>query len=143
MATVQTHWFTKGGKNLIEMEIGWTPSPIAVALMRPGWVINQDGPEVWADVSADEANGVGYAPGGLGIGNRSVVIDPASNETRLFGDPVQWPGSTITARGAVIFVNAAAQPVLGYVDFETDRASDQGLFRIEWPVTGVLRTRAL
>jgi hypothetical protein len=143
MATVQTHWWTKGGKNLVEQDIGWTASVIHVMLMKAGWVIDQDAPENVTDLGANEATGTGYTAGGVIVPNRSVTIDAASNETRLLGDPVQWANSTITARGAVIYVNSGAKPVLGYVDFESDRVSDQGLFRIEWPVTGVLRTRAL
>ena len=143
MATVETHWFTKGGKNLAEQEIGWAASPINVILMRGGYVFDQDGPEVYADVQADEANGVAYVAGGTVIGTRSVALDPASNETRLLGDPVQWLNSTIVARGAIILADVGAKPVLGYCDFAIDRTSENGLFRIEWPVTGVLRTRAL
>lgn len=143
MAAVTTRWFTKGGKNLVEQEVGWTPSLIQVALMHAGWVIDQDAPENFADLGPVEAVGVGYVAGGVVIANRAVVIDAPSNETRLNGDPVQWPNSTIIARGAVIYVNSGARPVLGYCDFATDRTSENGLFRIEWPVTGVLRTRAL
>jgi len=143
MATVETKWFTKGGKNLVESEVGWVASALNVILMKGGFVFDQDGPENYADLSANEATGTGYTAGGVVIANRSVVIDPASNETRLLGDPVQWTASSITARGAVIYQNFGAKPVLGYCDFVTDRTSENGLFRIEWPVTGVLRLRAL
>jgi hypothetical protein len=143
MATVQTHWYTKGGKNLVEQEVGWVPSPVTVALMKGGWVIDQDGPEAFTDIAADEATGTGYSAGGVVIAGRAVTLDPATNETRLLGNPVEWPNSTILARGAAIYVNTGVKPLLGYVDFESDRQSDQGLFRIEWPATGVLRTRAL
>lgn len=143
MATVTAHWFTKGGKNLVEQEIGWLVSPIYCALLGGGFVFNQDTPEVWGDVSPSEVVGPGYTTLGLPINNRSVVIDAASNETRLLGDPVQWTGATITSRGGIIYVNTGVKPLLGYVDFEIDRASEGGLFRIDWPATGVLRTRAL
>lgn len=142
MATVQTHWFTKGGKNLVEQEIGWVASSINVALMKGGWVIDQDAPETYLDVVADEATGIGYTQNGVAIPNRAVVLDPATNETRLIGDAVQWPNSTITARGAIIYMLFAPYALLGYVDFAADRASENGLFRIEWPATGVLRLRA-
>jgi len=143
MATVETKWFTRGGKNLVEQEVGWVPGPINVALMGAGFTFDQDLPEVWGDLSAQEAIGTGYVAGGTEILTRSVVLDLPSNESRLFGDPVQWANSTITARGAVIYATSGAKPVLGYVDFITDRTSENGLFRIEWPATGVLRTRAL
>ena len=143
MALVETHWFTKGGKNLIEAEIGWVPGPIFCALLKNGATLDQDTPEVFADVVANEATGTGYTAGGVAIANRSVTVDAASNETRLLGDPVQWASSTIGARWAIMYVNSGAKPLLGYVDFVNDRFSEAGLFRIEWPVTGVLRTRAL
>lgn len=143
MATVETHWFSKGGKNLIEAEVGWVPSSIFCALLRNGATLDQDTPENFADVAANEAAGVGYAAGGVVIANRSVTVDAATNETRLLGDPVQWASSTVGARWGVVYVNAGAKPLLGYVDFVTDRFSEAGLFRIEWPATGVLRTRAL
>ena len=143
MAVVEARWFTKGGKNLLEQEIGWVAGPIKIALMKGGFVFDQDTPENWTDLSANEASGVGYTVGGVALANRSVTVDAASNETRLFADPVQWANSTITARGAVIYFTQGAGSLIGYVDFATDRASSAGLFRIEWPVTGVLRTRAL
>lgn len=141
MAAVETKWFTKGGKNLVEAEIGWVTGPINVALMGAGFAFDQDLPEVWGDLSAQEATGIAYVAGGTVVANRSVVLDLPSNETRLLGDPVQWPTSTITARGAVIYATSGAKPVLGYVDFVSDRTSENGLFRIEWPTTGVLRAR--
>jgi len=141
VAAVETKWFTKGGKNLVEAEIGWVTGPINVALMGAGFAFDQDLPEVWGDLSAQEATGIAYVAGGTVVANRSVVLDLPSNETRLLGDPVQWPTSTITARGAVIYATSGAKPVLGYVDFVSDRTSENGLFRIEWPTTGVLRAR--
>jgi len=143
VATVETKWFTKGGKNLVEQEIGWVASSINVALMAAGFVFDQDGPESFSDIQASEAAGQSYVAGGVVIGNRSVVIDAASNETRLLGDPVQWANSSITARGAVMYVTLGNKALLGYCDFGSDRTSENGLFRIEWPTTGVLRTRAL
>ena len=143
MATVNSYWFTKGGKNLVEQEIGWVASPINVALMKAGFLFDQDGPEVWADLLANEAAGIGYVAGGVLLTTKSVVLDAPSNETRLLADPAAWINSTITARGAVIYVTSGAKPLLGFVDFQTDRVSDVGLFRIDWPATGVLRLRAL
>jgi len=143
MATVQTHWYTKGGKNLVEAEIGWVTGPINVALMKAGWVPDQDATEVFADEAANEAAGVAYVAGGIVIPNRAVTVDGPTNETRLTGDPIEWANSTITTRGAIVYVNAGAKPVLGYIDFGVDRASDAGPFRIEWPAAVVLRTRAL
>jgi len=142
MATVETRWFTKGGKNLVEQEVGWVSGPINVMLMRSGYVFDKNGPEAYSDVSANEATGTAYVAGGVVVANRSVTVDTVSNETRLLGDAVQWSNSTIAARGAVIYANVGTKPVLGYVDFVTDRTSENGLFRIEWPTTGVLRTRA-
>lgn len=143
MASVETRWFTKGGKNLVEAEIGWVTGPINVMLMAAGYVFDQDGPEVYADVSPSEAVGAGYVVGGKLLANRSVVIDAPSNETHLLADDIEWAGSTITARGAVIYVNGGAKPVLGYTDFETDRLTNLGRFLIEWPDTGALRMAAV
>jgi len=143
MAEVEAKWFTKGGKNLVEQEVGWVSGPVKVALITTGFAFDQDAPESFNDLAASEATGTAYTAGGAEILNRSVVIDTSSNETRLMGDPVQWPNSSIGARGAVIYINAGAKPVLGYIDFIEDRTSVDGLFRLEWPTSGVLRTRAL
>lgn len=143
MATVNSYWFTKGGKNLVEAEVSWSAAAVYVALMKSAYVFDQDTPENWGDISANEATGTAYTAGGVAIANKSVVVDAASNETRLMGDNVLWPGSTITSRGAAIYINAGAKPLLGFVDFLTDRVSDAGLFQITWPATGVLRLRAL
>lgn len=138
---VETHWFTKGGKNLVEAEVGWVTGPIYVALVAVGHLPTQDGPEVLADIT--QVAGVAYVAGGTELLTRSVVVDAPTNETQLVGDPVEWIGSTITSPGGVIYANVGAKPLLGYVDFGEDKFSIGGLFRIEWPATGALRTRAL
>lgn len=143
MAQVETHWFTKGGKNLVEQEIGWMATAMQCALIKGGFAFDKDTPETWADLSANEAVGAGYVAGGVVLANKAVTIDAPSDEVRLIADPAQWPNSTIVARGAVVYANVGAKPLLGFIDFVTDRASEAGLFRVEWPITGVLRTRAL
>src|SRR5262245_37106479 len=98
--------------------------------MKDGYVFDQDGPEVFADVSASEATGIGYVAGGTLLAGRAVVLDPASNETHLLGDPVFWVDSTIRSAGAVIYANAGTKPLLGLIDFSFDRTSENGLFRL-------------
>jgi len=142
MATVETKWFTRGGKNLVEQEVGWVTGPINVMLMKAAYVFDQDGPEVYADLSAAEVVGIGYTAGGTALSGRSIGLDASLNETRLLGNPVQWPNSTITSRGAVVYATTGSKPVLGYCDFGMDRLSISGLFSIEWPNSIVLRATA-
>src|SRR4029077_7806633 len=101
----------------------------------------QDTGNVWADISALEAAGAGYAAGGGSISlshppyltggvHRCVVYGPVSTS---------WPAATISAAGAAIYRSDGSNLYLvSLVDFGGVKTSSGGTFQITWDaVNGV------
>lgn len=80
----------------------------------------------------NEVSGTGYTAGGA---TTTVTVTPDNTNDKVtvtFGT-VSWPGSTLTARGAVVYKStgtAANDPVVGYIDFNGDITSTGGTFSI-------------
>lgn len=103
--------------------------------------------DVWADVSAHEVTGTGYAAGGQQL--TSVALDVSADETILTADLVEWSSSTITARWAVLYqdatINGVVKPLLACVlldDTPTDVSSNDSTFSYVWGNCGVYPMRA-
>lgn len=80
----------------------------------------------------DEVTGEGYERGGRPLNGVRHTVD--GDQARMTFDPVSWPVSTITTKGALVYNNSiAAQPVLAVLDFGSEQKSVNGLFRIEFP----------
>ena len=84
---------------------------LKVALLSSGYTFNYDH-EVFANVSANQITGTGYAAGGATLSNASVTINDTSDLVYLDGNDVVWTSSTITARYVVVYIDshATAQP---------------------------------
>lgn len=140
---VSAKWFTNGIKSFLMGTVTWKTtggSVIKCALLADTWTPNQDTNILWADISANEiANGNGYTTGGYTMVPSDPTVDAASNETRMDAADVQWTGSTLTARYAVIY---SGTTLIGYVDFGANVVSSAGTYTITWDATGVLKITA-
>lgn len=79
------------------------------------------------------ANGNGYTTGGATL---SIAANPASSGTTAFLDftDVTWSTSSITARGALIYLsNGGTNPAIAVLDFGTDKTSSSGNFVVQFP----------
>lgn len=80
----------------------------------------------------NEVSGTGYTAGGATT-TVTVTLDNTNDKVTVTFGPVSWPGSTLTARGAVVHKStgtAANDPLVGYIDFNGDITSTGGTFSI-------------
>ena len=90
----------------------------------------------------NEVIGTGYVAGGDDIGC-TLTLDTINDKAVVTFDDVEWPTSTITARGAVIYQNvgsSATDRLVGYIDFGADKSSVGGTFTLTVTAPLELRT---
>ena len=83
--------------------------------------------------SNEVATGGGYSAGGNTL---TISAVPASSGTTAFLDfsDTTWTSSTITARGALIYLaNGGTNPAVAVLDFGSDKTSTSGDFTIQFP----------
>jgi hypothetical protein len=82
-----------------------------------------------------ESSGAGYTAGGnvLSI-NVNPTTSPSGNIAYFsFADSV-WTSSTITARGALIYLaNGTTNPAVCVLDFGSDKSTTSGTFTVQFP----------
>ena len=82
----------------------------------------------------NEVAGTGYTAGGEVL---TIVTNPTSSGTTAYLDfqDVTWPAATITARGALIYLdNGSTNPAVAVLDFASDKTSTDGDFTVQFPV---------
>jgi len=112
-------------KGLIDVDTDTYKVMLVTNLYAPDF----DTDEFRADVD-NEVVGAGYTAGGE---ESAITVTDNTADNRVDYDwaDVDWPASTITARGAVIYKdtgNAATDILIGYVDFGSDKSTIAGLF---------------
>lgn len=138
MANVITYGAFSGA--LLNKEIDWDTDTIKVLLTTSTYTPSQDAHDYKDDVT-NEVTGTGYTAGGATLGTKSNSYDGGTNVRTLDAADVSWASSTITARYAVIYVDtgsAATSPLIGYLNFESDKSSSSGTFQITWGVNGII-----
>lgn len=143
---ITAHVYGNFLKNVLTGEtFDWLTHPIKVMLCTSDYAPDQDNHQTKADVTG-EASGEGYTAGGQELANKTITYDADSNATILDADDVVWSNSTITARYAVIYDDSGATDsgklLLGFVDFDGERSSENGDFRIVWHTDGIFRFTA-
>ena len=114
---------------------------IKVMLVTSAYTYDIDLHEFIDDVT-NEITGVGYTAGGVLTATRTVTRNDGTNEVFYDADDATWTSSTITARGAVVYVDSGApstSPLICYVDFLQDKSSDLGNFVVQWGLEGVFK----
>ena len=113
---------------------------IKVALVTSTYSPNIDTHAKFSDIS-NEVTGTGYTAGGATLGSPVVAIDTTNDRATFDAADSSWTTATITARGAVIYKStgtASTSPLLGYIDFGSDKTSTAGTFTIQWNSVGIL-----
>lgn len=113
---------------------------IKVALVTSAYTVNQDTHVDFGDIT-NEVVGTGYTARGGALDNKTVTVDNTDNEGVFDADDETWATSTITARGAVIYLDSgvdATSYLIAYLDFTTDQTSSSGNFTIQWGTEGIL-----
>ena len=83
--------------------------------------------------TSNEVTGTGYSAGGNTL---TISTVPTSSGTTAFLDfsDTTWASSTITARGALIYLaNGTTNPSVAVLDFGGDKTSTAGNFTIQFP----------
>ena len=83
--------------------------------------------------TSNEVTGTGYSAGGNTL---TISTVPTSSGTTAFLDfsDTTWASSTITARGALIYLaNGTTNPSVAVLDFGADKTSTAGDFTIQFP----------
>lgn len=98
---------------------------------------------VTGDLGANEAvdSLSSYTVGGTSLAGKTITINTAANEARFDANDVSWESSTITASGAVVYVDGgtpATNYLIAYIDFESNQSSSNGTFQIVWNSEGIV-----
>ncbi|MEZ5152141.1 hypothetical protein [Rhodococcus zopfii] len=128
-------------KSLANKEVDLDSDTFKVMLCTSAYAPNQDTHQYKSQVTGEVA-GTGYTAGGASLANVAATYDAATNTFKFDADDVVWPGSTFTARYAVIYDDtpstAATKPLVGYIDFEADIPATNAPFQIVWNPAGIL-----
>lgn len=126
-------------------EIDLDSDTLKVMLCTNAYVPDQDVHDYKNDVT-NEVVGTGYTAGGISLTGVTWTYDAATNTMKLDATDISWPGSTITARYAVVYDGTpgtdATRPVIGYVDFGADVSTTNGTFSITWSASGIVTITA-
>lgn len=129
-------------KNIQNGGIDLDSDTIKLALLTSAYTPDIDAHVNFSDVSANEVSGTGYAAGGASLANKTVTQDNTGNAGVFDADDVSWPGSTITARYGILYKSTgtpSTSPLIGYIDFVTNKISTGDTFTVQWDATGILK----
>jgi hypothetical protein len=104
---------------------------VKCALVTASYTANKD--HDFFDDITNEVSGSGYTAGGDTI-TVTVTDDDANDRVDIVLGEAQWTTATITARGAVYYVDtggaASTDWLIAHVDFGSDRSSSSGTFTL-------------
>lgn len=104
-----------------------------VLLTTSAYTENKDTHTKRSDVT-NEVTGTGYTAGGQAITATVAAVDTANDRVVITFNQVTWPGSTITARKAVVYKRrggaATADELVFVNDFGSDVISSNGTFTL-------------
>ncbi|WP_280393257.1 hypothetical protein [Nocardia wallacei] len=112
-------------------------------LHTSAYTLDLDNHRYQSSLTNELATGNGYTAGGLTLANKALAYDATTNTAWVDCDDLTWDPSTLTARYlAIADTNsgaAATNPLIALIDFEANKSSDNGPFKVAINVTGVLR----
>ena len=126
-------WYGPAIAKMATKQIDWTNDTIKVALVTSTYTPDQDAHDEWADVSANEVSGTGYTAGGKVLSGKTLTYDSGTNTWTYDASDALWNSVSVTFRYAVIYDDTAAgKPLLGYIDFTTNRTATAQNLTIKW-----------
>ncbi len=124
---------------LATKQIDFANDSFKIILMATGYVFDQDSHSYYADISSSElATGNGYTQNDKVLTGVIVTEDDTDNRTEITWDDPNWTasgGNIGPTPGAIIIDDSvASDPVVGYIDFTTERTqASGGIFTIANP----------
>ena len=124
--------------------IAWNTATVKAMLVDNTYTLDIDthSQKDEIDTLAVEISGTGYTAGGMALANKAITRDDVNDWSKFDADDVIWSASTLTARGAIIYLDTgvpATSTLIAYVDFVSDKVSSAGDFVIQWHTDGVFR----
>lgn len=135
--------YPRAMQSLLNGEINVVSHAIRATLHTASYTPDYDNHRYQSSLTNELATGSGYTSGGVLLTNKALAYDAATDTAWLDCDDVVWDPSTLTARYCVLTdVNsgaAATNPLLGIIDFEANKSSDNAPFRVQINASGILR----
>jgi hypothetical protein len=104
-----------------------------VMLVTSAYTPNKDTHTKRSDVT-NEVSGTGYTAGGAASAVSVAAVDTTNDRVVITFGAVNWPGATITARGAVYYKSrggaSSADELIAYDDFGADITATAGTFSL-------------
>lgn len=83
--------------------------------------------------ATNEASGTGYSAGGATLSSATISQDATTGLVYIdFASP-SWPGSSISANGALIYNSTASNKAIAIIDFGATITSIAGTFTVTLP----------
>lgn len=124
---------------LANKEIDLNSDSLYGMLVDSSYVFDQAAHNYLDDVVADEVAGTGYTANGQALAG--VTVSLVGNTLTLDATDLDWPDSTISADGLVIYdrtpATDATRPLLVFIDFGETKVSDAGAFTVEFNASGI------
>lgn len=150
MAAGNFIWFGNALEAIGNKLIDFDADAFRLALVTASWTPNQDTNATWTNISANEvANGGGYTTHGKLL---TATWSRSGHVVTLDFDDQSWASSTITAKYAVVVMDADANGalastdlVVGYLDLISGGGSastTDGSFSVTINASGALRITA-
>ena len=123
--------------------IDWSDANVNVRVMLVTnlYTVDIDAHINHSDIT-NEITGTGYTAGGNLLTSKTIVPDLANDFVKFDADNGLWANSTLTARGAVVYLDtgvSGTSTLIAFVDFVTDKSSSTGDFIVQWHQDGIYR----
>jgi len=144
MATGTGAWYGKAIQAIVNGELDLNAGSYKIMLAATAYTPNVDADDFRSDVTANEVTGTNWAAGGVAT-TVTTDIDTSNNRVRLFCSDISNATTTLTdAKHAVLYKALGgadtADPLVGYVTFDTALAPTAGTLAIDFDGTlGFLR----
>lgn len=108
------------------------------ALLNNSATPNFDTHSTWADLSANEVSGTGWAAGGIALAGGSVAASVTGSLVFDATDISEASTTLSNARGIVLYADAVADELFFLIDFGADYSTTNGTFAVQWtaPASG-------
>jgi hypothetical protein len=119
---------------LVKGNIDFDSDTFKTMLVTSSYTPNKDTDDFRNDVTNEVAAGGGYTAGGTAATVTVAAIDTANDRIEVTMAGGNWPSSTITAAGAVIYKSrggaSSADELVAYIDFGGNVVSAAGTFTL-------------
>ena len=122
--------------NLTDSPIDLDGDTIKLALVNSTYTPAQTH-DYFTDASANEVSGTNYTAGGEVV---TVTVTESGGTVTVDGSDVTWTqnaGGFSNARYAILYKDAVTDPMIGYIDFTSDKGNVQGDLTVQWNASGI------